>query len=56
LLSTSSGADVLIEHISRLVGRCSTTTMETISRNQIHPVIVRVGDTVDRIFRKETNC
>jgi hypothetical protein len=55
LLSTSSDADVPIEHISRLVGHSSTTTTETIYRKQIRPVIIHRADVMDRIFPGETD-
>lgn len=48
-------ADVSIEHISRLVGHSSTTTTETIYRQQIRPVIVHGADVMDRIFPGEMN-
>jgi hypothetical protein len=41
---------VPIERISRLVGRSSTTTTETIYRKQTRPVIVHGADVVDRMF------
>ena len=49
-VSLLSDADVPIEQISRLVGRSSTTTTETIYRKQIRPVIVQGADVMDRIF------
>ena len=49
-VSLLSDADVPIEQISRLVGHSSTTTTETIYREQIGPVIVHGADIMDRIF------
>jgi integrase len=54
-VSLLSDADVPIEHISRLVGHSSTTTTETIYREQIRPVIVHGADVMDRLFPGEAN-
>jgi hypothetical protein len=54
-VSLLSDADVPIEHIARLVGHSSTTTIETIYGKQIRPVIVHGADVMDRIFPGEMN-
>jgi integrase len=54
-VSLLSDADVPIERISRLVGRSSTVTTETIYRKQIRPVIEHGADVMDRIFPAGTD-